>query len=55
MQFKNAVERDIEHLLAELVYCLNALRQFREQWTLNDIQQVELILADFKQHVPAYH
>ncbi|WP_419420687.1 hypothetical protein ACNVED_05145 [Legionella sp. D16C41] len=55
MQYTSTVERDIEHLLAELIYCLNALRHFREQWTLNDIQQVELVLADFKQHVSAYH
>ncbi|MGQ3887864.1 hypothetical protein ACQUW5_02385 [Legionella sp. CNM-1927-20] len=55
MQPTNSVEREIEHLLAELVYCLNTLRQFREQWSLAEIIQLDLIFSDFKQSVPAYH
>lgn len=45
MQEFESVQSGIEHLLAELAYCVNDLQGFRLQMSLEDAKQAELSLS----------
>ena len=47
MQIQNATQQTIEHVLYELTSCINELQGFRQQLTIDHLEQADLSLQKF--------